>query len=272
MSNRTGRVPGVIKDRLFRIGIGTTLAVLGIYFGGLLISLAGSTTATRFWELLGSKEIVFAIRLSVVTATLATLAAIILALPAAYALSHFDFRGKDLVDTLLDLPIVLSPIALGAALMVFSNTRLGRFIEGNFLSFVFEVPGVVLAQFTVVVALATRLLKSTFDMIDPRYVSVGKVLGCTGFQAFHRITLRLARPGITAAVLLTWARAVGEYGASVTLAGATTMKTETLPIAIYLSFATADVEKAIAVIFVLVGIAAVALVTLRWVGGRSVTQ
>ena len=136
----------------------------------------------------------------------------------------------------------------------------------------FEVPGLVLAQFTVVVALATRLLKSTFDMIDRRYVSVARVLGCTGFQAFRKVTLPLARPGILAAILLTWARAVGEYGASVTLAGATSMKTETLPIAIYLSFATADVEKAVAVIFILIVIAATALLALRWMGSKGIER
>lgn len=258
------------RERLFRITTSSTLAVLAIFFGGLLLSLASSTTAARFWSLLWSEEILFAIRLSVFTATLATLAAVLVALPAAYALSHYDFPGKTLVDTLLDLPIVLSPIALGAALMIFSATRVGTYIEGHGLTFVFEVPGLVLAQFTVVVALATRLLKSTFDMIDPRYARVGRVLGCTGFQAFRKVTLPLARPGIAAAVILTWARAVGEYGASVTLAGATSMKTETLPIAIYLSFASADVEKAVAVIFVLVGIAGAALLAMRWVGGQGV--
>jgi len=257
---------------LFRIATGTTLAVLGIFFGGLLLSLAGFTTAAQFFRLLISEEILFAIRLSVFTATLTTLLAVLLALPAAYALSNYNFRGKNIIDTVLDLPIVLSPIALGAALMIFSSTRVGNFVENNAFRFVFEVPGLVLAQFTVVVALAARLLKSTFDMIDPRYVSVGRVLGCTGFQAFRKISLPLARPGIMAAVILTWARAVGEFGASVTLAGATAMKTETLPIAIYLSFATADVKKAVAVILVLVGIGGSALLALRWIGGRSIAR
>jgi molybdate transport system permease protein len=270
--SRSVRISGALKERVFKLGTGTTLATLGIFFLGLLLSLTGATTPARFWHLLKSEEILFAIRLSVTTATLATLAAMLVAVPAAYALSRHHFPAKSLVDTLLDLPIVLSPIALGAALMVFADTRAGRLIEGNVLEFVFEVPGLVLAQFTVVVALATRLLKSTFDMIDPRYVSVGRVLGCTGFQAFRKITLPLARPGIVAAMILTWARAVGEFGASVTLAGATSMKTETLPIAIYLSFATADVEKAVAVIFVLVGLAGTALLALRWIGGRSMER
>lgn len=116
--NASLRVPGSVRERLFRIATGTTLAMLGIFFGGLLLSLAGATTSGRFWSLLRSEEILFAVKLSVFTATLATVAAVLLALPAAYALSHYDFPGKALVDTLLDVPIVLSPIALGAALLM----------------------------------------------------------------------------------------------------------------------------------------------------------
>jgi molybdate transport system permease protein len=113
------------------------------------------------------------VKLSLFTATLSTTMAVIIALPAAYALSHLDFPGKKLIDTLLDLPIVLSPVALGAALLVFFNTWAGRLIEDNVVTFVFQRPGLVLAQFTVVVALAVRLLKSAFDLVDPRYEQMG---------------------------------------------------------------------------------------------------
>jgi len=130
------------------------------------------------------------------------------------------------------------------------------------------VPGIVLAQITVISALAIRLLKSTFDSIDPRYEQVARTLGCSKPEAFLRVTLPLARDGLIASTILTWARAVGEFGATVTLAGATSMKTETLPTAIFLSLASADVEKAIAVIFVLVIIAVIALLAIRKIIGR----
>jgi molybdate transport system permease protein len=263
------QISGAEKERLFNIAIASTLVVLGLFFGVLLLSMIGSTTPGKFWSLVRSKEILFAIRLSVITATVATALAMLLAVPTAYVLSRRNFRGKNFVDTILDLPIVISPVALGAALMVFSNTQLGRAIEGGLFQFVFEVPGIILAQFTVISALAVRLLKSTFDGIDPRYEGVGRVLGCTKWRAFHRIVLPLARPGLIAAIILTWARAIGEYGASVTLAGATAMKTETLPIAIFLSFSTADVEKAIAIVLILVVIASAALLLVRWLSGRS---
>ena len=214
-----------------------------------------------------SEEILFAIRLSIFTATVATIISILIAIPVAYAISQTQFPGKDIVDSLLDLPIVISPIALGAALLVFFNTPIGAGIN-NTTRFVFAVPGIILAQITVISALAIRLLKSTFDSIDPRYEQVGRTLGCSRLQAFFRVTMPLARDGLIAAGILTWARALGEFGATVTLAGATAMKTETLPVAIFLSLASADVEKAIAVIFVLIIIAVAALLTIRKVIGR----
>jgi molybdate transport system permease protein len=131
------------------------------------------------------------------------------------------------------------------------------------------VPGIILAQFTVTSALAIRLLKSTFDGIDIRYEQVGRTLGCNKPQAFFRIIVPLARDGLIAGGILTWARAIGEYGASVTLAGAMAMKTETLPIAISLSLLNADIEKAIAIIFILVIIAVISLLTLRKITKKS---
>ena len=215
-----------------------------------------------------SEETLYAIRLSLLTATISAIISILIAIPVAYAISRTNFPGKSIVDSLLDLPIVISPVAIGAALLVFFNTPLGAAIDDNVISFVFSIPGIVLAQVTVISALAVRLLKSTFDSIDPRYEQVARTLGCSQPEAFFRVTLPLARDGLIASTILTWARAVGEFGATVMLAGSTAMKTETLPTAIFLSLASADVEKAIAVIFVLVIIAVIALLAIRKIIGR----
>ncbi len=130
----------------------------------------------------------------------------------------------------------------------------------------------MLAQFTIISALAVRLLKATFDSINPRYERVGRTLGYTKIKVFFKVTLPLARNGLIAASILTWARAVGEFGATVTVAGAMKMKTETLPIAIFLNLAQAEVERAIAVVFVLVAIAVIALVILRRFTSRRQTS
>lgn len=260
-------VKGVSGERAFKGATISALALLTLFFVGIVGSMLTYTDWSTFISALVSEEILFAIRLSIITATISTLIAILIAIPVAYAISQSRFPGKDIVDSLLDLPIVVSPIALGAALLVFFNTPVGSAIDDNF-KFVFAVPGIILAQFVVISALAIRLLKSTFDSIDPRYEQVGRTLGCSKMGAFFKVTMPLAKNGLIAACILTWARAVGEFGATVTLAGATAMKTETLPVAIFLSLATADVEEAIAVIFVLIVIAVVALLLVRKITGR----
>lgn len=254
-------------EKAFRLATLSVLGLLVLFFLLIIASLIAYTDRRALLSTLVSDEILFAIKLSLTTATIATVLSMLIAIPVAYAVSQAHFPGKDIIDTILDLPIVISPVALGAALLVFFNTPIGSAIENRLFGFVFEVPGIVLAQFTVVVALAIRLLKSTFDSIDPRYEQVGRTLGCSKGRVFLRVILPLAKNGLIAAAVLTWARAVGEFGATVTLAGATKMKTETLPVAIFLNLATANVERAIAVIFILIAIAAVALFALRRIIG-----
>ena len=259
---------GAGGERVFRVATISALALLAILFLGIIVSMLAYTHWDTFISALFSKEILFAIRLSVTTATVAATISILIAVPVAYAISRANFPGKNIVDSLLDLPIVISPVALGAALLVFFNTPVGAAINNHVIKFVFTVPGIILAQITVISALAVRLLKSTFDSIDPRYEQVARTLGCSKPEAFFRVTLPLARDGLIASGILTWARAIGEFGATVMLAGATAMKTETLPTAIFLSLASADVEKAIAVIFVLIVIAITALLVIRKIIGR----
>lgn len=254
---------GTTGERAFKGASLSALALLTVFFLGVIVSLFIYTDWNTFVSVLFSEEILFAIKLSLATATLAAIVSMLIAVPVAYAISKTKFPGKDIVDSMLDLPIVISPIALGAALLVFFNTPVGAAIDAHVVKFVFSVPGIVLAQTTVVSALAVRLLKSTFDSIDPRYEQVSRTLGCSKPEAFFRVIIPLAKDGLIAAGILTWARAVGEFGATVTLAGATTMKTETLPIAIFLSLASADIEKAVAVIFVLIIIAMAALLLIR---------
>jgi molybdate transport system permease protein len=260
---------GITGDRVFRSATLSALAVLTLFFVGIIVSLLMYTDWENILTAIRSREILFAIGLSLGTATVSTIVSITVAVPVAYAISKNNFPGKNLVDSLLDLPIVISPIAIGAALLVFFSTPLGSSINNHMINFVFAIPGIVLAQFTIVSALAIRLLKSTFDGIDLRYEQVGRTLGCSKTEAFFRIIFPLSRNGLVAASILTWARAVGEFGASVTLAGAMAMKTETLPIAISLNLANADIEKAIAIILILIIIAVIALLAIRRITGKK---
>jgi molybdate transport system permease protein len=259
---------GTGGERAFRLATVGALVLLALFFLGIVTSLLTYTNWNAFIKALFSPEILFAVRLSLLSATVAAVISMIIAVPVAHAIARNDFPGKNIVDSLLDLPIVISPVAIGAALLVFFNTPAGAAINNNVIKFVFTVQGVVLAQVTIISALAIRLLKSTFDSIDPRYEQVARTLGCSKPEAFFRVTLPLAKDGLIAAGILTWARAVGEFGATVTLAGAMPFRTETLPTAIFLSLGSADIEKAVAVILVLVVIAVIALLLIRKIIGR----
>jgi molybdate transport system permease protein len=259
---------GTGGDKAFRAATVSALTLLTLFFIVIIVSLLSYTDWRTIGAALLSSETLFAIKLSLITATITTIIAMAIAIPVAYAISKNNFFGKSFIDSLLDLPIVISPIAIGAALLVFFNTPLGSAINNNLVRFVFSVPGIVLAQFTIVSALAIRLLKSTFDSIDLRYEQVGRTLGCSKPEAFFRIILPLAKDGLIAAGILTWARATGEFGATVTLAGATALKTETLPIAISLSLSSANIGQAVALIFILVIISLAALLIIRKITGR----
>jgi molybdate transport system permease protein len=208
-------------------------------------------------------EILFAVRLSLLTATAASALAMLVSVPVAYLLSRRTFPLKDFFDTLLDLPIVLSPIALGALLLVFFNTPAGRLLDRALGPFVFEVRGIILAQMCVVVGLSIRLLKNTFENIDEDYENLARTLGYDKMAVFMKVTLPMASRGMVAAFLLVWARAVGEFGATVTLAGATTMKTETIPVAIYINFESADISSAMVFITLLVASSLAVLFIIR---------
>jgi len=148
-------------------------------------------------------------------------------------------------------------------LLIFFNTPLGIQIDEQFGPFVFEVKGIVLAQFLVVVGLSIRLLKTTFEGIDVEYENLARTLGYNKMQVFFKVVLPMAGKGLVASFLLVWGRAIGEFGATVTLAGATTMKTETIPVAIYLSFESADITGALTYITILITISLAILFFLR---------
>lgn len=240
-----------------------SVAVVVIVYGSLILSLGYFMQTENLVSAFTSRRIWFSIRLSILCATLAALLAIILALPAAYALSRFQFRGKTAVDTFLEFPMIVSPAALGAMLLIFFNNPAGTWIQENAIRFVFTVAGIVLAQFITILGIAVRLIKTAYDEINPKYEMAARTLGASPFDAFRSVTLRLARRGIIAAFVLSWAKAMGEFGATITVAGTMPMRTETLPVAIFMRLAGADIEGTVALILILITIGLAALYGVR---------
>jgi len=233
-----------------RTGIVAALSVLLLY-GGLFLSLVWYLDPSTLWGILSSPRTFASIKLSLIAATTATLSALLVAAPAAYALSRHPFPGRRVVDTLLEFPIIVSPAALGAIILIFFTNPAGEWLQESVIRFVFTPAGIVLAQFITILGVAVRTIKSAFDEVPVEMETVARTLGATPTRLFLTVTLPLARNGIIAAFIISWAKAMGEFGATLMVAGTMAMRTETLPIAIFMRLSTADIEGSVALILVL---------------------
>ncbi len=214
---------------------------------------------------LAKPEIQYAVALSLISCTLTAILSLWVAVPVGYLLSRFRFPGRNLVDTILDIPIVLPPLVIGLSLLILFQFAPRAVRE----AVVYQIPAVVLAQFMVACAFAVRTMQATFQLIDPRREQVALTLGCNRAQAFWNVVLPEARRGMITAGTLAWARALGEFGPLLIFAGATRMKTEVLSTTVFLELSIGDLPAAVAVSLLMVAAAAVVLVVMRLAGSRE---
>ncbi len=222
----------------------------------------------RLMQPLAKPEIRYAVKLSLVSCAITAILSVWVAVPLGYLMSRYEFRGKGLVDSILDVPIVLPPLVVGLSLLILFQTAPGRAIE-SVVPITYAIPAVILAQFSVACAFAVRTMRVTFDQISPRRELVARTLGCTRGQAFWRVVLPEARNGMLTAATVAWARALGEFGPILVFAGATRMRTEVLSTTIFLELSVGNLEAAVAVSLLMVLAAIVVLVVLRWLGGPT---
>jgi molybdate transport system permease protein len=252
---------------LRQVTIGAALAVFGFY-ACLILSLAWFLDAAALRDAFLSNRVLFSVKLSLGAALLSSSLALILAVPAGYALSRFRFPGREATETILEFPIIVSPAALGAILLIFFNNPLGVWIQENAIRFVFTMSGIVLAQFATILGIAVRLMKTAFDEVPVELETVARTLGATPRHTFLTVTLPLARRGLGAAFILAFAKALGEFGATIMIAGTMAQRTETLPVAIFLRLASAEIEGTVALIVILIAFGLVSLfVARRLLGG-----
>jgi molybdate transport system permease protein len=209
---------------------------------------------------LADKRIQHSIWLSLISCTMSAVISVMVAIPMGYLISRHEFRGKRFLDAVLDIPIVLPPLVIGLSLLILFQFPPFRWIARDV---VYQVPSVVLAQFSVACAFAVRTMKATFDHINPRCEDVAITLGCSRAQAFGWVLLPEAERGILTAFTLAWARSLGEFGPLLIFSGATRMKTEVLSTSVFLEMNVGDIEAAVAVSFIMVMAAVIVLILTR---------
>jgi molybdate transport system permease protein len=240
----------------YLIFLGISAILLGLVFYSPLPALAAN---------LASPEIRFAILLSLLTSVISTIICITIAIPVAYALARYQFFGKRIATLALTIPLTLPPLVAGIALLLFfGTTPWGKALENAGFAVIFTPLGIIVAEVFVNIPYMIRILRSAFSTINPRYEYVAKTLGCTDSSAFFQVTLPMARHGLLAGAVITWSKAMGEFGAVLMLAGATTMRTETLPIALYLNISTGDLNLAVAAATILIIISLITLCAVEY--------
>ncbi len=237
--------------------------LLATIFGSL-----GSLLARLDWltitNILGDPEILFAVRMSTLTSLASLALAAGISVPAAWALARHNFAGKRWLNLALDLPLVMPPLVVGIGLLLL----LGRqgLVGGLFPSFaasLFSPLGVVIAQTYVASSILTRSAVSAFASVDINYVDTAYNLGLSPLKTLFLVEVPLCWRPLVGGCILALSRSLGEFGATLMLAGASRMRTETLPMAVYLNIASGDFRVAVACAVLLIALGCALLLLLH---------
>ena len=253
---RVGRTPAVLV-----LPAVVALAFLVLPLAGLLIRAPWATLPQRLTD----PQVLTALRLSLQTASLATALCLVLGVPLAWLLARVDFPGRRVVRALVTVPLVLPPVVGGLALLLVFGRRglLGAWLDQTFgLTLAFTTTGVVLAEAFVAMPFLVIAVEGALRGSDTRYEEAAATLGAGRWTTFRRVTLPLVAPGIAAGAVLCWARALGEFGATITFAGNFPGRTQTMPLAVYLTLEQ-DLDGAIVLSLILLVVSVAILAALR---------
>lgn len=240
------------KNILFKIFIGTFISIFAAFII-LTIWAILQKALPVLRESLMDKEIQFAIKLTLYTSTVSTVLCLIFSIPIAYGLARYNFWGKSFINSIIQMPNSVPPIASGIALLLlFSTKPMESIVSKLGMDPVFSVKGIILAHFFINSPYMIRILRTTFEDINPKLEFVARSLGCSNWGSFSKVTLPLARRGLISSIIITWTNALGEFGTALMLAGAIRMKTETLPAAIFLNLSGGNMDKALAAAAILI--------------------
>lgn len=248
------------------------IALLVIAFIGSAIAAIIVGGLPGFLENIKSREVLFALRLSVVTATCSSVVVMILALPTAYALTRTSMPLKRSCSLLIELTLSLPFILLGLSLLIMFSSPAGKWLKFHGFKVVFAPLGIVMAHLLVNLPYAIRLVKTSFENADTRLEFIAETLGASRFQSFLTILVPGCRAELISIFILTWSRAMGEFGATLMLVGITRMKTETLPGSIYLNISTGNNEAAMSTAVLILLISGFALFMSQMAGRKHPGQ
>ena len=255
-------------DLMLSVPLGLYLLVIIGLTAGVFVSITPDALRTAFSD----KALVDAVVLSIGTSLTSTLLAVCVAVPAGYILSRHRFPGDAVIDTILDIPIVLPPLVMGLSVLIFFSTPIGRWIDRGIWKeglFVYQPLGIVLVQFIVGTAFAVRVIKSGFESLDPRYEQVAMTLGASPWQTFSKVVLPNVVPCLVAGAVISWARIFGLFGPVLLVCGTMRSRTEIMPTTVFLETSIGRIEVALVVGAMMILISMTTLIVFKRLGGKG---
>jgi molybdate transport system permease protein len=247
-------------------------AIAVLLFAVPLLGLLWHVPWSSAWDALNTDAARDALRLSLITSLCATAIAIVLGVPLAWVQARVEYPGKRVVRALTTLPMVLPPVVGGVALLLALGRRgiVGAQLDKIGVNLPFTTAGAVVAETFVAMPFLVLTLEAAFRSSDRRLEDAARTLGAGRFTVFRRVTMPLVAPSFVAGTVLCWARALGEFGATITFAGNLQGTTQTLPLFVYIKLEGSNPDSAIVLSLVLLVISFVVLVALRdrWLTAR----
>ena len=256
--------PGNIPRALTLAAAAVLVAAVILYLALPIIALFLRTTPEQFLDSLANPEVRSALILSLTTSVISLFVIILVGTPFAYVHCRHQYPGKVLVDTIIDLPLVLPPAVAGLALLVLYGRMglLGQYANMLGIPIAFTTLAVIMAQVFVASPFYLRQAKSLFDQLDPAYAQTARTLGASPARVFATVVVPLTAGGLVSGAVMTFGRALGEFGATIMFAGNLPGVTQTMPLAVYVSMA-GDFNAGITISILLVIISFAIMIAVR---------
>jgi molybdate transport system permease protein len=264
-----------MKERRTRISISSLLVLFFfllaiVYIGLPVLSLFLKADLSSFFASLDDPFVQDALWLSFTTTIISTVIIILVGTPIAYVNARYQYPFKEIIDSVIDMPVVMPPAVAGIALLM-AYGRLGiagQYFNAFGITFAFTTTAVIMAQLFVASPFYIRQARTSFEDVDRSYENAARTLGASSVRAFFFVTVPIAMNGLVSGAILSWARALGEFGATIMFAGNFEGVTQTMPLAVYMAL-NGDLNAALVLSIVLVVISFVVIVAVKMLARRN---
>jgi molybdate transport system permease protein len=249
------RIPSRVKEMALKLGLAALLILTMAFIALPVASLFLKSPLDATLRSLQDPMVIDALRLSLMTSTVTTLVVVLMGTPVAYVNARFHYHGKEIVDSLIDLPVIMPPAVAGIALlMAFGRMGImGHYLNAFGLSIAFTTLAVIMAQVFVSSPFYIRQARTSFEDVDLAFENAARTLGASRAYTFFHVILPIAVNGLISGAIMAFARSLGEFGATIMFAGNFQGRTQTMPLAIYTAM-QGDMDVAICLALVLVAI------------------